>query len=123
MKTLRTELTTDGRLDILDRVMSYRGGMSLHGLSFEQNVIILCNIGYSQQVRSVITAGLRIIYRLLFSQDRRKIEKQAFSGNLLGIVATNALELGVDIGVLDAVIMLGFPIGGLASFVGNFMRG
>lgn len=52
-------------------------------------------------------------------QDRRKIEKEAFSGNLLGIVATNALELGVDIGVLDAVIMLGFPIGGLASFVSD----
>lgn len=33
----------------------------------------------------------------------------------MGIVATNALELGVDIGVLDAVIMLGFPLG-LANF-------
>lgn len=50
-------------------------------------------------------------------QDRRKIEQEAFSGHLLGIVATNALELGVDIGVLDAVIMLGFPIGGMASYV------
>ena len=50
------------------------------------------------------------------SQDRRKIEAEAFSGNLLGIVATNALELGVDIGVLDAVIMLGFPFG-VASLV------
>lgn len=49
-------------------------------------------------------------------QDRRRIEGQAFSGNLLGIVATNALELGVDIGVLDAVIMLGFPFG-IANFV------
>lgn len=49
-------------------------------------------------------------------QDRRKIEQDAFSGNLLGIVATNALELGVDIGVLDAVIMLGYPFG-LASLV------
>lgn len=28
MKTLRQELTADGRLDILERVMSYRGGYS-----------------------------------------------------------------------------------------------
>ncbi|KAJ1306701.1 hypothetical protein OPQ81_007693 [Rhizoctonia solani] len=54
-------------------------------------------------------------YRGGYSQsDRRKIEQEAFSGNLLGIVATNALELGVDIGTLDAVIVLGFPFG-LAS--------
>ena len=51
------------------------------------------------------------------AQDRRKIEQEAFSGHLLGIVATNALELGVDIGILDAVIMLGFPMGGVASYV------
>ena len=50
------------------------------------------------------------------SQDRRRIEADAFNGRLLGIVSTNALELGVDIGILDAVIMLGFPMT-LASFV------
>lgn len=42
-------------------------------------------------------------------QDRRKIEKDMFEGNLMGIVATNALELGIDIGSLDAVITVGFP--------------
>ena len=42
-------------------------------------------------------------------QDRRQIEKEMFEGKLMGIVATNALELGVDIGSLDAVITLGFP--------------
>ncbi|KAJ7168143.1 DEAD/H helicase [Mycena crocata] len=36
------------------------------------------------------------------SQDRRCIEHDAFTGHLLGIIATNALELGVDIGSLDA---------------------
>lgn len=41
--------------------------------------------------------------------DRRRIEKEMFEGRLLGIVATNALELGVDIGSLDAVITVGFP--------------
>lgn len=42
-------------------------------------------------------------------QDRRRIEQQMFEGKLMGIVATTALELGVDIGSLDAVITLGFP--------------
>ena len=42
-------------------------------------------------------------------QDRRQIEKEMFEGKLVGIVATNALELGVDIGSLDAVITVGFP--------------
>ena len=42
-------------------------------------------------------------------QDRRKIEKEMFDGKLMGIIATNALELGVDIGSLDAVVTVGFP--------------
>lgn len=42
-------------------------------------------------------------------QDRRRIEKEMFEGKLMGIVATNALELGIDIGSLDAVITVGFP--------------
>ncbi|PLN77770.1 hypothetical protein BDW42DRAFT_187862 [Aspergillus taichungensis] len=41
--------------------------------------------------------------------DRRQIEKEMFEGQLMGVVATNALELGVDIGSLDAVITMGFP--------------
>lgn len=36
-------------------------------------------------------------------QDRRKIESQMFEGELLGIIATNALELGIDIGALGKV--------------------
>ena len=42
-------------------------------------------------------------------QDRRQIEKEMFEGKLVGIVATNALELGIDIGSLDAVMTVGFP--------------
>lgn len=42
-------------------------------------------------------------------QDRRRIEKEMFDGKLVGIIGTNALELGVDIGNLDAVITVGFP--------------
>lgn len=47
--------------------------------------------------------------------DRRKIEQQMFHGNLKAIISTNALELGIDIGTLDAVVMCGFPIS-IANF-------
>ncbi|KAF7885301.1 uncharacterized protein EAF01_011366 [Botrytis porri] len=42
-------------------------------------------------------------------QDRRRIESEMFEGKLMGIIATTALELGVDIGSLDAVLTVGFP--------------
>ncbi|KAJ4416960.1 ATP-dependent 3'-5' DNA helicase [Neurospora sp. IMI 360204] len=43
------------------------------------------------------------------AQDRRQIETEMFEGKLMGIVATTALELGVDIGTLDCVMTWGFP--------------
>ena len=42
-------------------------------------------------------------------EDRREIERQLFSGELLGVVSTNALELGIDIGGLDACLIVGYP--------------
>ncbi|HUU82938.1 MAG TPA: DEAD/DEAH box helicase, partial [Phycisphaerae bacterium] len=41
--------------------------------------------------------------------ERRQIEKQLFSGKLLGVCSTNALELGIDVGSLDAALIVGFP--------------
>ena len=46
--------------------------------------------------------------------ERRQIERQLFEGELLGVVATTALELGVDIGNLDATVLTGYP-GSIAS--------
>ncbi len=46
--------------------------------------------------------------------ERREIEKGLRDGTVRGVVATNALELGVDIGQLDAVIIAGYP-GTIAS--------
>ena len=42
-------------------------------------------------------------------EERRQIERQLFDGELLGVVATTALELGVDIGDLDATVLTGYP--------------
>jgi DEAD/DEAH box helicase domain-containing protein len=41
--------------------------------------------------------------------QRREIERRLAEGDLLGVSATNALELGIDVGLLDVVISVGFP--------------
>jgi DEAD/DEAH box helicase domain-containing protein len=42
-------------------------------------------------------------------QQRREIEQRLVAGELLGVTATDALELGIDIGLLDCAISVGFP--------------
>jgi DEAD/DEAH box helicase domain-containing protein len=41
--------------------------------------------------------------------QRREIERRLVEGELLGVTATDALELGIDIGLLDCAICVGFP--------------
>jgi DEAD/DEAH box helicase domain-containing protein len=41
--------------------------------------------------------------------QRREIEQRLMAGELLGVTATDALELGIDIGTLDCAISVGFP--------------
>lgn len=77
MKEVRLLLQDMGKLELINEVMSYRGGYS--------------------------------------ASDRRKIEQEMFHGNLRAVISTNALELGIDIGGLDAVLMCGFPLS-LANF-------
>ncbi len=48
-------------------------------------------------------------------EERREIERRLFSGELIGVSTTPALELGIDVGGLDASILVGYP-GTLASF-------
>ncbi len=47
-------------------------------------------------------------------EDRRAIERDLAEGRLLGVTTTNAMELGIDIGDLDATILTGYP-GSIAS--------
>lgn len=68
---------------------------------------------YAQQTLSLEAPELvdRVAaYRAGYTpEQRRQIEQRLFRGDLLGVTATTALELGVDVGHLDACLMVGFP--------------
>lgn len=60
------------------------------------------------------------VYRAgLLPQDRRGIEQRLKSGELLAVVSTSALELGIDIGDLDLCVLVGYP----GSMIATWQRG
>ncbi|CAL0305025.1 unnamed protein product [Lupinus luteus] len=56
------------------------------------------------------------------AEERRKIESAFFGGKICGVAATNALELGIDVGEIDVTLHLGFP-GSIASLWQQAGRG
>jgi DEAD/DEAH box helicase domain-containing protein len=67
-----------------------------------------------RQRRSKYVDSMRSYRGGYLPNERRQIEADLFEGRLRGVAATNALELGVDIGSLDAVFLTNYP-GTIAS--------
>lgn len=78
--------------------------------SHAQNRIRTLNTDSSSNFFMLSPEDIITPYRSGYSiPERKRIENEIKDGKLRGIVSTNALEVGIDIGGLDAVIMMGFP--------------
>ena len=51
--------------------------------------------------------------------ERREVEKRLACGELLGVISTSALEMGIDIGFLDICLLVGYP----GSIINTWQRG
>ncbi|XP_020090142.1 uncharacterized protein LOC109711479 isoform X2 [Ananas comosus] len=95
--------------NLVDTVCVYRAGyipQSLHLRGFKTRF-------FCGWLGNNVTRHFIIVTENM-EQDRRRIESDLFEGRIRGVAATNALELGIDVGHIDATLHLGFP-GSVAS--------
>ncbi len=113
---------------IIDEILNVRRGILEEGLkiasiSIKNSLQTLVFVRTRRSVELILRRSKGIFphdsmlgYRSGYlAEERRKIEQGLKSGITSCVVATNALELGIDIGGMDRVILLGYP-GTIASF-------
>ncbi len=76
--------------------------------------VLLTYLRQGIKTRTGEDSGIRGYRGGYLPRERRAIEEGLRKGIIKGVVSTNALELGIDIGALDACIMTGYP-GSIAS--------
>ncbi|MEZ4812266.1 MAG: DEAD/DEAH box helicase [Caldisericia bacterium] len=117
---------------VVDAQMGFRKSVTFEAVRFAldclkdeiQTIVFARSRVRVEQILSLLKDGVK---RLNISQDkirgyrggylpleRREIEKGLRDGSVLGVVSTNALELGIDIGQLEAAVIAGYP-GSIAS--------
>lgn len=108
----------DADLGIRRSSLSEAADLAAHFLAHEVQTIVFARARLSTELvlsdllrRTRAVRGYRGGY---LPSERRAIEQGLRAGMVRGVVATNALELGIDIGQLDAAVLVGFP-GTIAS--------
>jgi DEAD/DEAH box helicase domain-containing protein len=108
----RREATTDA-LEIFERVIA-KWKQPIQTISFLQSVKGTNSFdgklrGMLERIRSPYKGKTIAFSRPLPTKNKREIQKSIKSGNIVFISATNALELGIDIGDLTCCILVGYP--------------
>ncbi|MFH1349347.1 MAG: DEAD/DEAH box helicase [Pseudomonadota bacterium] len=99
-------------------VLCIQSGFRTIAFTQSRKVTELIHVWVSQ-----LAPGLRekiSSYRAGFMpEERREIEKKLSRGDLLGVVSTSALEMGIDIGYLDICLLVGYP----GTIINTWQRG
>ena len=116
------EIPTDDPAEGTRRSLLAEGADVLSGM-VERGLATLCFVRSRKAAEVIATTARRrlgqdsiLAYRAgLLAEERRAVETGLANGSVRGVATTDALELGVDVGALDAVAILGWP-GTAASF-------